>query len=80
MGPCCTVEEENLKGQQLSEFLRRWTLTCLEGKTSIRRRPVPMVWLDQRRPLLGSMLRSYSELVAKKYFEIRQMQNGTILY
>jgi hypothetical protein len=44
--------------------------TCLDEKASIRRRPIPMVWLDQRRPLLGIMLCSCNELVAK-YFRGR---------
>jgi hypothetical protein len=68
VGPCCTFEEENWGGQQLSKILRRWTRTCLNEKVSIRRRPMPMVWLDQRRPLPGIMLWSCRELVAKKYF------------
>ena len=32
VGLCCTFEEENWGGQQLSKFLRRWTGTCLQQK------------------------------------------------
>lgn len=65
MDPCCTVEEENLKSQQLPGFPVSMRCTCLEENASIRRRPIPMAWLDQRRPLLGIMLCSCSDPVAK---------------
>lgn len=65
MGPCCTVEEENWQSQQLPGFPGGMRRTCLDENASIRRRPIPMVRLDQRRPLLGIMFCSCSDPVAK---------------
>lgn len=55
MGPWCT-EEENYPSQYILLCNTLGMHTCRAEKVSRRRRPMPMAWPDQRRPLLGIML------------------------
>ncbi len=46
-------------------------ITCLVDSASIRRRPMPIDWLDQRRPLLGIILLAGDEPASRKIFPER---------
>jgi len=61
-----TLEENcHNRDQQLSRHYSIDRLTCLTEGVFMRRLPLPMVWLDQRSPLLGIILCDVDKAICK---------------